>query len=156
MKKDLRNMKIQRIKRLTLIPELNIAFFSFLLNFVWEVLQTPFFVDISTEVTTIIWYRFHCTLGDVMISLAGFWFVALILRSRNWFLNPTKKKLLLFVAFGVSYTIFSEIKNVSLNKLWDYSDFMPVIPDIDVGIIPLIQWIILPPLLVYIVRRQLS
>ncbi len=141
---------------MTLIPELNVVFFSFLLNFVWEVLQTPFFVDISTEVTTIIWYRFHCTLGDVMISLAGFWFVALILRSRSWFLNPTKKKLLLFVAFGVSYTIFSEIKNVSLNKLWDYSDFMPVIPYIDVGIVPLIQWIILPPLLIFIVRRQLS
>ncbi|MBA7672091.1 hypothetical protein ES703_80263 [subsurface metagenome] len=141
---------------MTSIPELNIAFFAFLLNFVWEVLQTPFFVDISTEINTIIWYRFHCTLGDVMISLAGFWFVALILRSRSWFLNPTKKKLLLFVAFGVSYTIFSEIKNVSLNKLWAYSDFMPVVPYIDVGIVPLIQWIIIPPLLVFIVRRQLS
>jgi len=156
IKKYFGNMKIQMMKRLTSIPELNIAFFSFLLNFAWEVIQTPFFVDISTEVNTIIWYRFHCTLGDVMISLAGFWFVALILRSRNWCLNPTKKKLLLFVAFGVSYTIFSEIKNVSLYKLWAYSDFMPVIPYIDVGIVPLIQWIILPPLLVYIVRRQLS
>ena len=144
------------MKKVTSIPELNIAFFSFLLNFVWEVLQTPFFVDISAEINTIIWYRFHCTLGDVMISLAGFWFVALILRSRSWFLNPTKKKILLFVAFGVSYTIFSEIKNVSLNKLWAYSDFMPVIPYIDVGIVPLIQWIIIPPLLVFIVRRQLS
>ena len=144
------------MKRLTSIPELNIAFFAFLLNFVWEVLQTPFFVDISTEITTIIWYRFHCTLGDVMISLAGFWFVALILRSRSWFLNPTKKKLLLFVAFGVSYTIFSEIKNVSLNKLWGYSNLMPIIPGIEVGVIPLIQWIIVPLLLVFIVRRQLS
>ena len=150
------NMEIQRMKKVTSIPELNIAFFSFLLNFVWEVLQTPFFVDISAEINTIIWYGFHCTLGDVMISLAGFWFVALILRSRSWFLNPTKKKILLFVAFGVSYTIFSEIKNVSLNKLWAYSDFMPVIPYIDVGIVPLIQWIIIPPLLVFIVRRQLS
>ena len=144
------------MKRLTSIPELNIAFFAFLLNFVWEVLQTPFFVDISTEITTIIWYRFHCTLGDVMISLAGFWFVALILRSRSWSLNLTKKKLLLFVAFGVSYTIFSEIKNVSFNKLWGYSDLMPVIPYIEVGIVPLIQWIIVPPLLVFIVRKQLS
>ncbi len=144
------------MKIVTSLPELNIAFFSFLLNFVWEVLQTPFFVDISTEINTIIWYRFHCTLGDVMISLAGFWFVALISKSRIWFLNLTKGKLLLFVAFGVSYTIFSEIKNVSLNKLWAYSDLMPVIPYIDVGIVPLIQWIIIPPLLVFIVRRQLS
>lgn len=149
-------MKIQRMKRLTSLPELNIAFFSFLLNFAWEALQTPFFVDISDNINTIIWYRFHCTLGDVMISLGSFWLVALISRNRIWFLNPTKGKLLLLVAFGVSYTIFSEIKNVSLNKLWGYSDLMPVIPGIEIGVIPLIQWIIIPPLLVFIVRRQLS
>jgi hypothetical protein len=149
-------MKIQRMKRVTSLPELNIVFFSFLLNFAWEVLQTPFFLDISTEINTIIWYRFHCTLGDVMISLAGFWFVALISKTRTWFLNPTKVRLLLFVAFGVSYTIFSEIKNVSLNKLWGYSNLMPIIPGIEVGVIPLIQWIIVPLLLVFIVRRQLS
>jgi hypothetical protein len=156
VKKYIGKMKIQIVKKVTSIPELNIAFFSFLLNFVWEVLQTPFFVDISTEVNTIIWYRFHCTLGDVMISLGSFWLVALISKTRTWLLNPTKARLFLFVAFGVSYTILSEIKNVSLYKLWAYSDFMPVIPYIDVGIVPLIQWIIIPPLLVIIVRRQLS
>ena len=144
------------MKRLTSLPELNIAFFSFLLNFAWEVLQTPFFLDISDKINTIVWYRFHCTLVDVMISLGSFWLVALISKSRIWFLNPTKGKLLLFVVFGVSYTIFSEIKNVSLNKLWGYSDLMPVIPGIEVGVIPLIQWIIVPPFLVLIVRRQLS
>ncbi len=149
-------MKIQNLKKELSLPELNILFFSFLLNFAWEVLQTPFFLDISGKINTIIWYRFQCTLGDVMISLGSFWLVALISKTRTWFLNLTKARLLLFVAFGVSYTIFSEIKNVSLNKLWAYSDFMPVIPYIDVGIIPIIQWIILPPLLVFIVKRQLS
>jgi len=149
-------MKFLNIKRLTSLPELNIAVFSFLLNFVWEVLQTPFFVDISDEINTIIWYRFHCTLLDVVISLGCFWLVALISRSRTWFLNPTKVKLLLFVVFGVSYTIFSEIKNVSLNKWWGYSDLMPVIPYIEVGLVPLIQWVIVPLLLVSVVRRQLS
>ncbi len=156
MKKDLRNMNIKKMNKLNSLPELNILFFSFLLNFAWEVLQTPFFLDISDKIKTIIWYRFHCTLGDVMISLGSFWLVAMISKTRTWFLNPTKVRLLLFVAFGVSYTIFSEIKNVSLNKLWAYSDIMPVIPYIDVGIVPLFQWIILPPLLVFVVRRQLS
>ncbi len=149
-------MNIKRMNRLSSLPELNIVFFSFLLNFTWEVLQTPFFHDIGDKINTIVWYRFHCTLGDVMISLGSFWLVALISKTRTWFLNPTKARLLLFVAFGVSYTIFSEIKNVSLNRLWAYSDIMPVIPYIDVGVIPIIQWIILPPLLVFIVRRQLS
>jgi len=144
------------LNRVTSLPELNVALFSFLLNFVWEVLQTPFFIDISDEINTIIWYRFHCTLGDVLITLGCFWLVALISRSRTWFLKPTKVKLLLFVVFGVSYTIFSEIKNVSLNKLWGYSDLMPIIPHVEVGVVPLIQWVIVPIILVFIVRRQLS
>ena len=144
------------MKKVILLPELNMAFFSFLLNFVWEVLQTPFFLDKSAEINTIVWYRFHCTLGDVLITLGSFWLVALTSKSRTWFLNPTKRNVLLFVGFGVIYTTFSEIKNVSLNKLWGYSELMPVIPYIDVGIVPLIQWMIVPVALVFIVRRQLS
>jgi len=144
------------MKKLLLLPELNITFFSFILNFVWEVLQTPFFIDKSFEINTIIWYRLHCTFGDVMISLVSFWLVALIFKSRQWFLHPIRVKLFLFIAFGISYTIFSEIMNVSTKNLWGYSDLMPVIPFLGVGIVPLIQWIVIPPVLVFIVRRQLS
>jgi len=144
------------MKELISLPELNIALFSFLLNFTWEVLQTPFFLDKSTEINTIVWYRFHCTLGDVLITLGSFWLVALIFRSRTWFLNPTKWSILLFVFSGVIFTVFSEIRNVSINKLWGYSELMPVIPYIKVGIIPLIQWMIVPVALIFIVRRQLS
>ena len=42
------------MRKLTSLPELNIAFFSFLLNFAWEVLQTPFFQGKSTETNTIV------------------------------------------------------------------------------------------------------
>ena len=120
-------------------------------------LNIPLFDIIwSTEINTIVWYRFHCTIGDVLITLGGFWLVSLIFRSRTWFLHPTKRNMLLFVGFGVICTIFSEIKNVSLNKLWGYSKLMPVIPYIEVGVVPLIQWMVVPIALVFIVRRQLS
>jgi len=144
------------MKKLSLLPELNIAFFSLLLNFTWEVLQTPFYVDRSTEINTIIWYRLHCTFGDVAITLGCFWLVSLIFKSRTWLFIPTKKKIQLFIAFGVSYTIFSEITNVRLVESWGYSGLMPVIPYIKVGIVPLLQWVFIPLVLIFIVRRQLS
>jgi hypothetical protein len=62
----------------------------------------------------------------------------------------------LFTAFGIGYTIFSEIKSVTIKDFWGYSDLMPVIPFIGVGVVPLIQWIVIPPLIVFFVRRQLS
>ena len=66
------------------------------------------------------------------------------------------KHVLLFIVFCVSYTIFSEIKNVSIKNLWGYSDLMLVIPFIEVGIAPLVQWIVIPPLIIFFVKRQLS
>ena len=137
------------VKRIIRLPELNIAFFSFLLHFSWEVLQTPFFVDRSDSI-------FHCTLGDVLICLGSYYLTVLICRNRRWFLKPTAKSISLFVAFGVTYTVFSEIKNVSIKELWAYSDLMPVIPYLNVGLVPIFQWIILPPIVIFITRRQLS
>ncbi|HIE28248.1 TPA: hypothetical protein EYP66_13265 [Candidatus Poribacteria bacterium] len=144
------------VNRIIRLPELNIAFFAFLLNFSWEVLQTPFFIDISDSINTVIWYRFHCTLGDVLICLASYYLTALIFRNRRWFFEPTAKSILLFLAFGVTYTVFSEIKNVFIRKLWAYSPLMPVIPYLNVGLLPILQWIILPPIVIFITRRQLS
>ncbi|MFQ6042986.1 MAG: hypothetical protein ACE5PV_19205, partial [Candidatus Poribacteria bacterium] len=92
----------------------------------------------------------------VLICWGSYYLTALILRNRRWFLEPTVKNISLFVAFGVTYTVFSEIKNVAIKKLWAYSPPMPVIPYLNVGLAPIFQWIILPPIAIFITRRQLS
>jgi hypothetical protein len=37
-----------------------------------------------------------------------------------------------------------------------YAERMPIVPLVDVGLSPLLQWIVLPPLIVWFVRRQLT
>ncbi|MGL4947655.1 MAG: hypothetical protein ACRC4X_08390, partial [Cetobacterium sp.] len=49
---------------------------------------------------------------------------------------------------------FSEIHNVKILKSWSYSNLMPIIPIIDVGIVPIIQWLILPTLIIYLSRPR--
>ncbi len=144
------------MKKFSLLPEFNLVFFSFLLNFTWEVLQTPFFDDRGEEFTTILWYRIHCTLGDILITLGCFWLVSIIFRSRAWFLSLTRNKILLFIGLGVIYTVFSEIRNVRIIQSWGYSELMPVMPFIGVGLVPVLQWIVVPLLLILILKRQLS
>ena len=39
---------------------------------------------------------------------------------------------------------------------WAYAERMPVIPLLEVGLSPLLQWIVVPPLIVWLVRRQLT
>ena len=50
------------------------------------------------------------------------------------------------MALGVSYTIFSEWLNIVIRAAWAYRDIMPVVPVIDAGLTPLLQWIIVPTL----------
>jgi hypothetical protein len=39
---------------------------------------------------------------------------------------------------------------------WSYSDAMPELPVLGTGLLPVLQWILLPPLIVWFVWRQLT
>jgi hypothetical protein len=41
-------------------------------------------------------------------------------------------------------------------SLWSYSEAMPVIPILDVGLVPLLMWSVLPPLVIWFAHRQLN
>jgi hypothetical protein len=56
---------------------------------------------------------------------------------------------------GVGYTIFSEWANTSVRQGWQYSALMPTLKlgSVVIGLSPLAQWIVLPPLALYLARR---
>jgi hypothetical protein len=56
---------------------------------------------------------------------------------------------------GLSYTVFSEWLNVVVRKSWAYSSLMPVISifGLNLGLSPLLQWIVVPTLAFYASRR---
>ncbi len=137
-------------------PVLNFVFFAYVLNATWEWSQSPFFIDTTSNLNTIIWYRIHCALGDVIILLIGLTLVSLYRKGIHWIYHPKAKDYVMLVSFGFFYTAFSEYINVHIRHTWSYSQYMPLIPFINVGIIPLVQWIILPPVIVFITRRQIK
>lgn len=138
------------------IPELNVAIFSFLLNFVWEMWQIPFFAAASSDPH---WAGVvactRATFGDAAISLVAFWCVAALARSRSWILDSTLSQVGAFVAVGVVVTIILETLATGPLQRWSYTSLMPTLPVLGTGILPLLQWIILPPLMLWFVRRQL-
>ncbi len=95
------------------------------------------------------------TIGDGAIMLVAFWCVALV-SSRRWILEPTRSELLGFVAVGVAITVLLEKLNTEYLMRWEYAATMPIVPLLDIGLSPLMQWVVLPPLVVWFVRRQLS
>lgn len=140
------------------LPEFNVVVFALLLNFPWEILQTPLFERMADAPH---WQAVKicstATLGDAVIMLAAYWAVAMVRRARDWILDPTPGAVASFCGFGVVVTVGIERLAVSGRwvQAWTYSDAMPLVPGIGVGLSPLVQWLVLPPLVVWFVRRNL-
>jgi hypothetical protein len=142
---------------LTKTPELNVAAFALLLNFAWEILQAPLFVGMAemphAQVTKAC---LQATVGDAVIMLLAYGVVSVVVRSRSWILASKGWQLSLFVAIGVSITAGIEwlATRGYWMASWNYLPTMPLVPGTDIGLVPLLQWIVLPLLTVWFARRR--
>lgn len=145
-----------RARGLVELPEFSIAVFSFLLHFVWEFLQAPTYAGMAEmkhwdgiKLCT------SATFGDVGFAMVAFWATSLLARSRLWIFNPTTLQFLLFLAVGIGLTIGFEYYYTNISLRWTYSELMPLVPPFGTGLSPLLQWAIIPPLVLWLTRRQL-
>lgn len=141
------------------LPEFNVFVFALLLNFPWEILQAPLFEGMAEAPHWRAVQRCSvATIGDGAIMLVAFWCVAAVSRTREWLLTPTLLQVLGFAAVGLVITILIErLATVGLWPMpWSYAEAMPVAPLLGAGLSPLLQWMLLPPLVVWLVRRQLG
>ncbi|MDP9369136.1 MAG: hypothetical protein M3Q03_12805 [Chloroflexota bacterium] len=141
--------------RLVNLPELHVVLFAFLLNFVWEFWQVPFYQDLpSAPHWAAIKVCSLATVGDTAIALASFWVVAAVTRSRAWVRKPSVRQVLAFTLVGLVVTVSAEWGATRWLRWWTYTDQMPTLPWLGTGLLPLLQWMILPPLVVWFVQRQ--
>jgi hypothetical protein len=137
------------------MPEISLCFLSFFLNFFWEVAQTYFYTMKDSSFNTMLYGWIHCILGDVILTMVSFWTVSLISRSRRWLLRLTPSNFISFIMLGLVYTVISERLNVYIFESWAYDESMPLIPWIKVGVAPFLQWIVIPPMAILLVRHHL-
>jgi hypothetical protein len=138
-------------------PEFSVLLFSFLLNLVWEFWQVPFFRGMADQPHWLgVKACTQATLGDSGIALAAFWVTAMVARNRGWILRPNTLDISVFLGVGVVLTIFLEALATGMFERWAYSDAMPRLPRIGIGLMPLLQWLVIPPLVLWFVRRQIA
>jgi hypothetical protein len=68
--------------------------------------------------------------------------------------RPEIAPTLLLTFLGVVYTGWSEHTNLNRGA-WAYSEFMPLIPGTGIGLLPVVQWLLLPALAVWMAARLL-
>ena len=85
----------------------------------------------------------HCTAGGVLIGMTAL-FLALILNGAGARAGLPENRIVIWtIVAAVAYTVWSELINLAQGN-WTYSAWMPVLPGIDVGLAPLLQWIVVP------------
>lgn len=114
-------------------------------NLTWEMLHLPLYTLWETGTTsTILWFLVRCTVGDVLIALSSLVFALMLLNRGDWPARAYWRVASLALVLGLAYTLFSEWYNTKVAGLWAYSELMPVVPVIGVGLSPVAQWIALP------------
>lgn len=115
-----------------------------LASLAWEILQLPLYT--IWEEGSPGWIAFavaHCTAGDILIGGAALLLALILSRAGEPAAWPAGRIGTFMLLLAVFYTVLSERINVALGN-WAYSERMPILPGVEVGIAPLLQWLVVP------------
>lgn len=120
------------------------------LNYVWEIMQVPLFSSMNGSEN--IWrHCFIASLGDGVIV----WIIHvtgwIIFRRFDWFIAPGLAGYGVMLAAGLTIAVVVEWGAVHLLQRWTYASTMPLVPGMEIGLVPILQMLILPPVIFYIV-----
>ena len=116
------------------------------LNYPWERVQSILYLGEQGE--TVPWW--HClsmSLGDGLLVLLIFFAGLVIFDRPEWFEHPGLRGYALMLTAGLMISVFVEVIMVHLAHRWSYTAQMPLIPGLGVGVAPVAQMLILPPVI---------
>lgn len=120
---------------------------TFFVHFIWEMWQVPFYAGMQDASH---WQAIRlctqATAGDGLIALLAYGAAACVVRNSYWVFSRTILSWFVYLSSGLMITwILERLATGSLDR-WQYSEVMPVIPMLEVGLLPVLQWLMLPPL----------
>ena len=124
---------------------------SFVVHLVWEIVQLPLYTIWTTgTVAQQAFAVLHCTIGDTMIAGLSLLIVLSVADRPTWPRGGSRGIWLALLMLGVGYTLYSEWMNVNVRRSWAYSAWMPTLPTLGVGLAPVLQWFVVPTLVLWL------
>jgi hypothetical protein len=121
------------------------------LHLIWEVAQIKAYDFPETNLMTDVIGCFLPTLGDGLMTLIIFWSGWVVFRDSQWILNPGLKGYLLTLVVGLLLAVIVEW-NAFRTGAWSYNEQMITIPILGVGLLPVLQMLVLPPLIFLVLQ----
>jgi hypothetical protein len=136
-----------------LVRTLTVIFIaSVAINFAWELAQAPLY-EWPGDSRNVWWHCFVASLGDGLMILLVFAAGWLGLGRFDWFVKPGVRGYLVMLVAGLALAVGVEFIAIQVLKRWTYTQSMPRIPGLNIGIVPVIQMLILPPLIFRVAAR---
>lgn len=98
----------------------------------------------------------HCTFGDVLLAAAALGGALVLLRAWDWPQRRIASVSVMATALGMVATGTLEGLQTQIWKGWAYTEGMPIVPWLEVGLSPFLQWLVLPPLMLWGARRWVA
>lgn len=124
-------------------------------NMVWELAQAPLYIGMN-DFRQSWWVCLLATLGDGLLLLLIFAVGWLVLRRRDWFVRPGVRGYALMIATGLMIAVSIELAAVNVMGRWEYTKQMPLVPGLGIGLTPIAQMLVLPPLIFRVVTVWLK
>ena len=148
MNRDASDIRIPQMKLAGFFPRLFVI--AVPVNYVWEIVQAPLYVGM--ESFKLVWW--HCglaALGDGLLALLIYAAGWAVLGKQDWFVHPGAIGYAVMLLAGLAIGVGIERLAVFVAKRWAYTAQMPLVPLLDVGLAPIAQMLVLPPLIFRIV-----
>ncbi len=141
---------LQRVGRKDVFKRLvfTILIMAFLFNFVWEVIQMPLYRDAPFSVAHIAFCGL-ASIADALMVLLIYLSFALVMKNPFWGQNLTLSMILMVMVVGGLGAVAAEMRHLS-SGTWAYDSSMPIIPVVNVGLSPVLQFMLLPACIYYL------
>lgn len=128
---------------------------GYFLHFIWEVAQcAQFFRHLADNPS--IASMFVAASGDVLMMYIVYIAVSLTQESMNWFQSEWTLKILIAISLtSILIAVLVELFALKAER-WSYTPINPTIPWLEVSILPILQMLIINPIVFYFAKRTVS
>lgn len=127
------------------------AVISFILNEIWELLQMPLYSSAYYNLGHVVF----CTLGalaDMIMVLLLYVCFGFIYKNPFWIWQSNWFKIFVVMLTGAVGAVLSEKRHLKIGS-WAYDQSMPIVPFVNVGLSPFLQFLLLPVVIYFLSYR---
>lgn len=129
---------------------------SFVLHLFWENLQAPLYEGFMSFQQHF-WICFKATWGDLLFMLTIYATLAIIHRDTFWVADRSRYAYpatwIIALLMGVLLAVSFELWAVEVDHRWQYTEAMPLIPILQIGLTPVLQMLIIPLITLFLTSR---